>query len=343
MGNLDIALEVKIDWLSFTVQGAYTVDEVIEFMGFDLANFREMPSGANGYKRMKKHENISVLYDGAENMGIHVNVTGSSIATLLETYKNSISEVTPFGYKAFELQSWNDTILSLFLTKLLKIARITRLDLAIDDIGVKYYTLDEIEKKQEKQQIVSKWRSCKTLRENTIADNVKIGHTLYFGSTQSEIQLRIYDKQLEQNKGILDDTTNLIVTPWVRWELELHDDRANQCAKLLANNSIIGDVAFGILSHYFRIIKHDDSNKSRCSSETKWDKFIGNVKRLKLTVKKEEKTLDEEQKQWEHQNGRKVAKMFAKNGGDGDYFVDLAYRFEDKLTPRDKEQLGWID
>ena len=335
MRNLDKALEVKIDWLSFTVHGSYSVDEVIEFMGFDLANLREMPSGANGYKRMKKYENISVLYDGGENMGIHVNVTGSSIATLLE--------ITPFGDKAFELQSWNDTILSLFLTELLKIARITRLDLAIDDIGAEYYTLDEIENKQEKQQIVSKWRSCRNLRENTIADNVKIGHTLYFGSTQSEIQLRIYDKQLEQNKGILYDTTGLIVTPWVRWELELHDDRANQCAKLLANNIIIGDVAFGILSHYFRIIKHNDSNKSRCSSETKWNKFIGNVKRLKLTVKKEEKTLDEEQKQWEHQNGRKVAKMFAKNGGDGDYFVDLAYRFEDKLTPRDKEQLGWID
>jgi phage replication initiation protein len=251
--------------------------------------------------------------------------------------------MTPFGYKAHELKTWGDTILSLFLTELLKFARITRLDVAIDDIGVEYYTLDEVVEKQKKQRIISKWRTCRNLSEHIIADNVKIGHTLYFGSTQSEIQLRIYDKQLEQNKGLTVDSSDYITIPWVRWELELHDDRANECAKLLANNMSIGNVAFGILSHYFRVIKLDDINKSRCSSEAKWNNFIGNVKRLKLTVIKEEKTLDEEQKQWEQQNGRKVSKMFAKNGGDLGYFGDLATRYMDKLTPHDREQLGWID
>lgn len=330
-------LIVGVDWLAFTIHGNYTIEEIIEFMGFTLRDFQEMPNGANGYKRMKKHENISILYDGAENMGIHVNITGSSIATLLETYKESLSVSTPFG-KAYEM--WEETTLAHFCNEILKIGHIARIDLAIDDYGAKYYTPSDILEKLSKGRIVSKWRTYQSNRENVIADNEKVGHTLYFGSKQSDIRLRIYDKKLERNKNLKPDDKNYIHEEWTRWELQLRGERADEIARKLSKEMLLGNVAIGVLSNYFRVIKLDDINKSRCSSESKWQHFTDKVEKLRITVQKDPKTLNEEVKQFEIQQGRKVAKMLYAHGGDANYFLDLAFRFEDKLTPHDREQLG---
>ncbi len=154
----------------------------------------------------------------------------------------------------------------------LEIGHFTRIDLAIDDFGSNYYTTDNLIEKRCSFSIVSKFRTCKSLDENSLA-NEKLGHTVYFGSTQSEIMLRVYDKQLEQNKNLSPDNENYIDFPWTRWELQLRGERANETAKHLVVGINIGSVAIGILSNYFRIIQHDDSNRSRCSNEEKWLRF----------------------------------------------------------------------
>lgn len=333
-------LTVSVDWLSFTIHDEdYSPEVLIDFLGFEREQFRNMPNGASGYKHMLKFENISILYDGADNMGIHVNITGSSVATVLETYKESLVVDTPFG-KAYDL--WDETVLAHLLGEILKLGKVTRLDLAIDDFGCSYYGLDEISNKISHGKICTKWRTSRNLCEKNVADCEKVGHTIYFGSSQSEIQLRIYDKQLEQNKTKDINDENYIHYSWVRWELELLKDRANEVARLLSQNTGLGEIAIGVLANYFRIIKLDDSNKSRCSIESKWAKFVENVSKLKITVKKAEKTLEEEIKMFEHQNGRKVAKILFAMGGDKDYFGDLGNRYKEKLTPQDKEQLAQI-
>ena len=338
--NTDNKLIISIDWLSFTFHSDYTPEDVIEFMGLNVTDFREMPNGANGYKHMKKYENISVLYDGASNMGIHVNITGSSVGTVICAYKESIAYNTPFGKAYIDLDK-NDTVLSRFFVDMFHFGgTISRLDLAIDDYCCNYYSLDEIEKKLVSGRVITKWKSSRELKEKINATSEKIGHTLYFGSAQSDIQLRIYDKQLERNKGLEPGNENYIEFPWVRWELELHKDRANEIGRLLSSGFSVGTVAVGVLAHYFRVIRLDDSNKSRCSSEKKWQMFIDNVQALKITVQKRERTLEEEIRVFEMQQGRKVAKLFYACGGNSDYFADLTSRYEHKLTPRDLEQLG---
>lgn len=338
--SLENGLVARVDWLSYTVQEKYTPDEIIEFMGFDLQLFREMPNGANGYKRMRKYENISVLYDGADNMGIHVNVTGSSIATLLESYNNSLLVDTGFGSKAREVYTWEETVFSRFCLEVLKIGHLTRIDLAIDDYGTNYYSTDDIVKKLANGQIVSKWRTAQNNQESIIGTNEKVGHTVYFGSTKSDIRMRIYDKQLERNKGLSKDSEKYHHEKWTRWELQLRKERADSVANLLSKGLSLGDVVMGVLSNYFRIIELDDSNKSRCSLDSKWECFVNNVRKLKITVRKEDKTLEMEIEQFEHQNGRKVSKIFYAVGGSVDYFWNLAKRYECRLTMQDREQLG---
>ena len=238
---------------------------------------------------------------------------------------------------------WEQTVLSHFFSKLFEIGHVTRIDLAVDDMGCNYYSIDEIIDRQESGRVLSKWRSVRKISKNAVSDNEKLGQTVYFGSPQSEIMLRIYDKKLEQNTGLKEDDENYIQQEWIRWELELKRERADEAARLLSSGVSLGNVAVGVLSYYFRIIELDDTNRSRCSSEDKWELFVDNVKSLRITVEKELKSLEEERKQWEYQNGRKVAKMFYYMDGNSDYFSELASRYECKLTRHDLVQLNILE
>jgi len=334
---LNNGLSVSIDWLAFTVQLDYSVEDVIEFMGFNLALFREMPNGANGYKRMRKYNDISILYDGSTNMGIHVCITGNSICTLLKSYKDTLQIDTPFG-RAYDM--WEDKVFSHFLNSVLKIGQLSRLDLAIDDIGALYFDLDDITRELQGERIVTKWKTYKTYLDNVFAGNEKVGHSIYFGSRKSEIMLRIYDKKLEQNRTLSVDDEKYIHSEWVRWELELHKGRADKVAELISKGIPLGEVAIGVLSHYFRIIQNDDCNKSRCSNNLLGDMFVSSVRSLRITTKKEERSMDDTVKTFERQNMRTIAKIWHYKGGDMGYFSDLACRGNEKLTLQDKIQLG---
>ena len=330
-------LIVSIDWLSFTIHDkGYTPEKIIDFLGFSREKFRSIPRGASGYKRSLKFENITILYDGTENMGIHVNVSGSAVPTVLEAFRETIAVDTPFG-KGYDI--WEETLCAYFLGEIVKVGKITRIDLAIDDLGCKYYGLDEIEEKISQHKICTKWKTHQSFCEGKNTTIEKLGHTIYFGSPQSEIRLRIYDKQLERNRTKNEDDKGYVNYAWVRWELELHKAKANTIACIIATGYKLGEVAIGILSHYFRIINLDDCNISRCSNEMKWNDFVNNVEKLKITVKKEEMSLEEEIRMFEHQNGRKIAKILVAMGGDKDYFGDLANRYKGRLTARDIEQL----
>lgn len=50
--------------------------------------------------------------------------------------------------------------------------------------------------------------------------------TVYLGSRESEVFVRVYDKADEQSQG--DDVTRRALAPWYRLEVEAHDERANR-------------------------------------------------------------------------------------------------------------------
>ena len=90
---LSNGLSVCVDWLAFTITELSSVRQVIEFLGFDLIQFSQAPRGAMGYKSMYKLDGypVSVLYDGSEGMGIHVNISGSAVAYCIDAYRRKLS------------------------------------------------------------------------------------------------------------------------------------------------------------------------------------------------------------------------------------------------------------
>ena len=87
---LSNGLYASNDWMSFTVMQYSDVLDVIEFMGFCSDDFQEMNCGGNGYKRRLQHitaDTIMIFFEGSnENMGIHVDISGGAIATLIQTF-----------------------------------------------------------------------------------------------------------------------------------------------------------------------------------------------------------------------------------------------------------------
>lgn len=289
--NLKSGLTVSIDWISFTAfknmlsddKSIMTeLDSIISFLGYKREQFTLLPKGGMGYKSILKLNGypVSILYDGKPDMGIHVTISGSSISEVLNSYKRQHAIDTPFGI-GYDY-SYDSELLFDFLLNIRSIASITRLDVAIDDMGSKYYTMDKLVDILTQHLMVSKFRSWKNLCNWTTTGEKK-GHTIYLGSRKSDIMLRIYDKMLEQQ----------IDVPWVRWELELKDKRAEHLVDILINRHDIGSVCMELLNNYFRIIIPDDSNRSRCTTDPLWQRFVDTVGKLRLYIPDSCKTIED--------------------------------------------------
>lgn len=327
--NLKNKLKVSIDWIAFTSTIVSTAREMIEFLGYKEIDFQVLPKGANGYSKVYRLKGypVSVMSEGNEGMGIHVVVTGSAIEDVLLHYRKTLVTNTPFGTRAVEMSNFNSTIMLEFLGDIKRIGWLTRLDLALDDLGGQFFSVEDFRKHLDNLEVVSKFRTFRDVYESTFTRE-SIGHTIYLGSRQSEVMLRIYDKQLEQNRKI-EKEEDFIKTPWVRWELELKNQRANIAADYLIKRMSLGEVVTEILNNYVRIVTLDDSNRSRCSINPVWERFISTVKKLVLYVEEAKKTIEEKRKWIVHSVMPTLAGIIVADNGSFDIITN---NFDDALA-----------
>lgn len=290
-------LKASIDWIAFTSTILTSVREMMEFLGYKEEDFQLLPKGANGYSKVYRLNGypVSIMAEGNEGMGIHVVVAGSAIEDMLRHYQDTLVSSTPFGARAVALSDFNSTVMLEFLRDIKRIGWLTRLDLAVDDLGGQFFSVEDFREHLNHLEVVSKFRTFRDVYESTLSRE-STGHTIYLGSRQSEVMLRLYDKQLEQNRRA-EKEEDKIPYPWVRWELELKSQRANIAADYLIQRMSLGEVITEILNNYVRVVVLDDSNRSRCSMHPVWEKFLGTVKKLTLYVEEAKKTI-EEKRRW---------------------------------------------
>lgn len=290
-------LMIKIDWLSFTIQKFMTPEEVVKYFGMDVEEFKEEARGLNGYRKQYTHRTngdkglIRVLYDGQEDMGVHVDVSGSAIHHFFEAFENKLTCDTPFGDKAIQLPENFDfqnkeNIVVVLLAYIRRIAKFTRIDVALDDFGP-FFTLGEINALVENKQMVTKFRTYKRVIEASISGSDLKGETLYIGSNKSDAFIRIYNKALEQNMADMD---------WIRWEIQLRDARSEAFVDMLLSDELkpvsFASAAVSLLAGFLRFIELDNANRSRCSTCEKWLEFIASASALRLSVPKKEASID---------------------------------------------------
>ena len=262
-------LRSLVDWVSVTLKNL-APEELVEVMGLDPADFVELEYGAYGYRRSLCCGNIRIFFDGREDMGIHLQMTGQGC----REYEGKE------GFRGWQV---------LFLRLLDLGGNCTRLDLAIDDFEG-YFSLDGVLRKIKAGEVSSKFKDAVWWEKVRLSDGSRKGSTIYFGSEKSRVQVRFYDKVAER-LGNGEDLEGIDF--WNRTEIEMRKERAQKAMQLVAFEEDVGQIAKGILKDYIRfLIRGTDRNKSRWKTARFWEKFLGDVERLRLAEDPKEKTIE---------------------------------------------------
>lgn len=293
----------SIDWLEFTAFNFQWYDVISELLGLDSEEFTDTGHGGGGYTYMLRcnFADIRVLFGGRDEettkkMGVHVTISGQGCRALF-------SRVSP-DVLLSELLSWDESV------------QITRLDLALDNIGDIYFYPRELKEYYDDGLVKSRWKNWELVQSGKNGQKELTGDTFYLGSRTSEMFCRVYDKTLER---IANKDTE-VPEHWVRWELVCKHDRAQAAAEQLNKSGFaLGEVMFGILSNYFTLLKENpnDSHKERWETDERWANFLGDVQPIRLfRVLRKEKTMDDKVEWIKKQAGPTISAIMQVYGTD---------------------------
>lgn len=269
-------LEVLVDWVSATFIFVKEPTEILRILGISETHFSYTNNRTSHYDLcMSSHDNsINIFYCSDENIhssGCFLNISGSG-CRLFE-------KLSIYDWKTF------------FATCYSIGANFTRLDVAVDDFN-NTFTIEQLTRKVKNDEVTSKFKHAKSFEKIKINGGETNGHTLYFGSSQSELQIRFYNKleeRLDRNY-ILDQN----IKTWVRSEMQLRRERATSFIEHYLFDEIeFGALAVGVLKHYitFRVKDKNESNKSRWKVAPFWNKFLKDVESIPLVKKARETSL----------------------------------------------------
>lgn len=184
-------------------------------------------------------------------------------------------EMSGCGCRAFESYGVGDWWY--LLRNLNDWCRFRRIDLAYDDhAGI--LPMSQMIQDTYLRQYVSKARKHKLIigLDDTSSD---LECSIYHGSESSDVMLRIYDKAMQLDR---------VGEHWIRSELQLRGDRAQNTVQALLDHHHFGDTYFGILNNYFRYVEpcDSDSNKWRWPVKDYWSEFIKDSSRIEIASKK---------------------------------------------------------
>ena len=240
---------ILYDWLSVTSHKD-TPEDMAEMLGLNVMQFDEI-RGLHGYKRSLFYDGIRINFDGTEEMGVNLEMSGQGCR----------------NFETFGHGDWQG-LFKLF-TSDRKMYNVTRLDIAYDD-HTGLLDVSKIARSTRKGWYVARAKSWNVDYSNK-------GTSVYIGSKKSEILIRIYDKAAE--RGFPDKH-------WVRCELQLRRERA---LNFILQEKPIGEVFGGVLNNYLRYVKPTgkDSNDRRWETEAFWKKFVNSVEKISLYTKKD--------------------------------------------------------
>lgn len=224
-------------------------------------------------------------------------------------------------------------------------AKVSRIDLALDIFDDSSPTVAVLQDYVKRGQLSTKSNKFIEINSGRILDGKLTGFTLYIGASPQI--LRIYDKKQERRDNT-DEVVN--VEKWVRWELEITENKAMQVALKIANGKPLNVIIKGILSaHYCFKTKprnpSDFQNKSRLPTMRWWEKFIGDVEAIPLKVTRDKLTL-KEKKNWVEKATVKSLSMvyeaFRQVHGEQYaeiYLKELVLMGKEKLTENDRAMI----
>lgn len=263
--------EALVDWCAWTLPFVSDPYEAIKISGLKCLDFQPHEFGGMGYKKSLRAGNVVVFYDGAENMGVHVSMTGQGCRQY-----EGVKGTSNCWYQLLLLLHNQNHISPGSL-------KIKRFDVAIDNVDGQL-NLDALETCIRNNEIRSLFKGGKLIEKLSFSDEKQnLGKTIYVGSDTSRLKCRFYDKAAQLQ----------IEGHWVRAEIQFMAERAHEATLALIRGLSPGDIVARTLNQYFTLINRDDSNKSRCTTKDWWSAWLQTTEKLKLTTRKAIKYVSE--------------------------------------------------
>lgn len=303
-----------VDWLQVTFKNEILLLKIFDVLGMDKKDFTEI-NGLYGYRQGYTFNGIFIFYQGFKlDMGIHLQITGTGCRFL--------EQIDDFD--------WID-----FFRKIDRFREynVTRLDIALDDFqGI--FTIEQIIRKVKRRELASRFPKTRRIETLDNSTGMSEGKTLYWGRPTSRLQIRMYEKNHERrNKGVDHD-----YEIWNRTELQLRKERAKVMFNILLNktDSDFANEVKSVLKHYLRfLVRGKDTNRNRWKTWTKWEKFLGEVDRIKLTISKPEKDLIDSYIHMEKQYSATLA-MLDEAGLDINDLIEIG---KEKMKEKHKQKI----
>ncbi len=329
--NIHSKMRCLIDWVSFTFARTTNLKLAFDVIGIEPKHFKPMKSGYHGYKKHLRYGHIAVLYDGTEEMGIHVIISGQGCREYEQLNLRYHGELPSESL-------WKELIEKVINNQ----GKFTRIDIAIDDF-TPHFTIDQLYKKMKDGLFstkLDKFKYTETGRiprreeydEETGTDNTS--KSLLIGSDSSNMQFLFYDKyrEREDTGHVLDDG----ITAWNRIELRFYAEHTHSVSLHILQRDDLGRIARSILHNYVNILeKSKDTNRSRWRNWRAWNKFLGDVDKLKLEHVAPDRSVQKSIK-WMYTQGKKtLAKIFVADDGNIDRIMKFIAEGSEKLTEDD--------
>lgn len=317
--------ESLIDFLRFSLPDSGLL-EVCEILGIPPSEFgsESRSSPFPNYQQSFNFANIEVHVSSSHTNAL-VNMSGQAC----RQYEEFLLKVAGWHWQSF-LESI-----------LMKNAKITRIDLALDIFDSTSPSVRKIQDYVKRGQLSTKAHKFIEINSGRISDGKLTGFTLYVGSNPQI--LRIYDKKQERADNADEE---IFVERWIRWELELSDTKAMQAVRLIVNGRPVSVVIKGILSAHYSFKsqkkgKIETHNKDRLPTMKWWVKFIGSVEKMPLRIEREKTTMKKKKKWIEKSTSKSLAMVYTTL--ESAYGQDLAKIYLQDLIEEGKEKFTKID
>ena len=248
------------DWVSFSTR-IHKPDDIMDLLGMRDCPWEILTSG-NGYTHRHHFGGVSISFvdgDMSHVGGFYLlDMSGKGCRTF-ETYGHGDYDVL------FNLVRKEEG-----KPKILQDVRLTRLDVAYDDMtGV--LDIDQICDKTRLGEFVSRIQHYESIYGSK-------GNSVNFGSKGSNVFIRIYDKARE--RGFSDGRH------WIRCELQIRKENACGFVNKLAQIELC-ELYTGVLKNYlsFREANENDSNKRRWEESPWWTEFLDHARAISIVAK----------------------------------------------------------
>lgn len=295
----------KVDWLSFSVtpkNGSSCEEIIIKIitkLDYQLDDF-ELIAGRYFYNcGLTLGNYINIYYDDQKK---EVSKYSAKNVLFVFTGQGSTDLAKHLG-QIYDSQNWQVVWLRFF--KWLKAinAKVTRIDLALDDYhGI--LNFDRMERKLKAGEYRSSKRRYNVLKQLDTAGNIK-GRSIYVGQSRSKVSktgsyfVRFYDKYAEYKdkaavmpKEVEDVTTGGGTHIWQRYEIQFNKGKAQKLVNEVLAVGSIPEVYRAVMRNIIEFLKkpRKGANKARWEVTDWWEVFLDGAG--KATLSDPERDLD---------------------------------------------------